>query len=71
MELYDSGCVMTVSEGHIAYGLSNGGAFFYGCFNVGQTIQGRFVGNRVEILATDKKGRKKGYKYMIVSQSTF
>jgi len=62
------GCVMNVSEGNVEYGLIDSGLGRSLCFNAGQTLRGRIVGNRVEVLYTDSKGRQKTAKYQIVSQ---
>ena len=65
------GCTMVVSERNVEYRLMDSGLLSSVCFNVGQSLQGRLKGNRVEILYTDSKGKQKTVKYQIVSQQVF
>lgn len=65
------GCVMNVSEGNIEYRLMDSGlGFSIPCFSAGAALQARFVGNGVEILYTNSKGRQKTATYQIVSTRT-
>ncbi|MGB7985113.1 MAG: hypothetical protein WCF54_08135 [Terracidiphilus sp.] len=64
------GCNMVLTKDHIAYNVIDG-FFPQVCFNVGQTIKGRIVDNRIEILYTDSKWKQKVVKYQIVTQRVF
>ena len=69
--VFFDGCVMNVSNRNVEYGLMDGAVIHSVCFNAGQTLQGRFFGNKVEILYSDSKGRQKTAKYRIVSARSF
>jgi hypothetical protein len=69
------GCFMSVSEGHLAYGLSGQGLRCR-VFNPGQTLKGRFlnkfgVGQAVELQYTTDKGKQKTEQYRITFRKSF